>query len=573
MQQSLIRVGQTNSNTTSNYFVQQFASHQQVQRFSFSLASNGNVQRDGDNLLLVLGTPLPAIDPMPANWQQAMQELPQREGVFVALFWDDKARKLVLCTDILGLQPLYWKQSSTEVVFSDCTRAFVGDHSPVGWGAFLALGYTFGSDTLTSDVARVPPATLMLVEPDPIRVEQQTYWTFDYRRSSGSITEVLETLHQSVDLALQPCQQQQHSILLSGGYDSRLIAFLLSKRSLDLNAIIVSHADENLDLDARSAMAVARHLKIPFQLASPEKDFFSTPAYLDYLEASEGLVPSLYLFISQVAHFVEADVLWEGLLPGKTLKASEDDFDEFQATKIKWHHHRIWRDAELVFGKSHATEMWQAFESKWQQQKASFSNDSDGTALFNYAHRTRNRYGLNPFKVFQQKSRICMPGMTRDYLLATMAIDPARKQGNQFYQQLYRKIDPSALHFPVVHGSKPDLLQSRRLSDHLFMGRMSAHNFLQQRPRLMKLLRLNPSNRKPLPSNYLSNPLLWQQQDSVVQPGFLAKLQQGEPVPAQALQLLFYWRVWQWLRQKPLADYFAHTVDRAGFASRNGTQG
>ncbi|SEA58200.1 asparagine synthase-related protein [Alkalimonas amylolytica] len=556
MKQSLIRVGKEHSIAVTDIVTKQMALHQKLQTPLLSIASTQELLQLNGNALLVLGTPLPAIEKVPESWQEAARILPQREGVFAAIFWDASASKLVVCSDILGLQPLYWQRSSSEVVFADCTRAFDGAHNPAGWGAFLALGYTFGPDTLTKGVSRVPAATVMVVEPDPVTVQSYSYWEFNYQRNSGTTEEVVETLEESVDLALRACPDQPHTLLLSGGYDSRLIAFLLEKRNVPLKAIIVSHADENLDLDGRSALAVARHLNIPYTLEVPDHAFFSSQAYLDYLEVSETLVPSLSLFISQVAQFVDASVLWEGLLPGKTLKASEDDFAEFQATKIKWHGHAIWRHAEMVFGKEHATEMWHAFESTWLKEKAKYSNDSDGTALFNYAHRTRNRYGLNPFKVFQQKSMVCMPGMSRDYLLATMAVDPLRKRGNAFYQEVYQQVAPAALKFPVVHGSKPHLLHSKRVTDHLFMGRLKAYNFLQKHPKLMKLFLLNPSQNKPLPSRYLTQPQLWQQQDAVVRPDFLAKLQKGEPVPEQAVQLLFYWRVWQWLRQKPLMDYF-----------------
>lgn len=558
MKQAVIRLGQPATIPLAPTTIERLAAVPEIAVPGLTMQSSCAPLRDGDNLLLVLGTPLPAIDTMPANWQAAMQQLPQRDGVFAALFWDAQAQKLVICTDVLGLQPLYWQRRPGEVVLSDKTTAFVGPADLAGWGAFLALGYPLGADTLTSGVQRLDPASLYLVERDGAVSQQQYYWQFDREAAAASVDEVVAALEQSVDLAIAAVPDAEHGILLSGGYDSRLIAFLLHRRQVPMRATIVSHYDENLDADARFAKAVARHLQIPFRMQLPEQDFFSSPAYLDYLESSDGEIPSLYLFISQVGQYIDAPVVWEGLLPGKTLKASEASFAAFWAANVKDFRHPQWRAAELVFGAEQAAAMWQAFTERWQQEQAAFPDSGEGTARFNLAHRARNRVGPNPFKVYQQKATVLMPGMNRAYLQAAMSVPHSSKYQHQFYQQLFASYYPDALRFPIAHGSVVSPMHSCSLVDYGFLAALACHNRLSRYPRWLKRLGFKPAAGFK-PSRYLE-PRFFEPSQLAGQgalelnPALLACIEDGRELPEPALRLLFYWRCWQALRQKPLRN-------------------
>jgi hypothetical protein len=556
MKQVVIRLGQQATIPLATSTIERLAAVREIVVPGLTIQSSTAPLQDGKNLLLVLGTPLPAISTMPANWQAAMQQLPQREGVFAAIFWDAEAQKLVICTDVLGLQPLYWQRRPGEVVLSDKTTAFVGPADLAGWGAFLALGYPLGADTLTSGVKRLAPASVWVLERDGGISQQHCYWQFNNSVAASSIHEIVEALEHSVDLAVASVSDTKHGILLSGGYDSRLIAFLLHKRKLQLQATIVSHYDENLDADARYAKAIARHLQIPFRIQLPEQHFFSSPAYLDYLEYSDGEIPSLYLFISQVGQFIDAPLVWEGLLPGKTLKASEANFSAFWAANVKDFEHPQWRAAELVFGAEQAADMWQAFTERWHQETALFPNQGEGVATFNVAHRARNRVGPNPFKVYQQKATVLMPGMTREYLQAAMSLSHKQKQQHQFYQQLFARFYPDALRFPVAHGSTVSLLQSRRLSDYAFLALLKCFNRLNRYPRWCQALGVQPAKGFTA-SRFLDVSELVVQPLSEFNPAFLDAVNRDKILPESALRLLFYWRCWQGLRQKPLRELWS----------------
>ena len=124
-----------------------------------SIDTSVPVLRSGDNLLYVLGSPLPLVTTVPENWQQAVAQFTSYEGDFLLLYWDNAAGKLVVCNDFLGFQPLYWVKEAAAICFSNKTSVFQGESDLAGWGAFIAMGHTLANDTLTEGVTRIPPAS------------------------------------------------------------------------------------------------------------------------------------------------------------------------------------------------------------------------------------------------------------------------------------------------------------------------------------------------------------------------------------------------------------------------------
>ena len=85
----------------------------------FSKAASGNValQRTGSNgnLLIITGVPIATrgdldqrlVSLVDGDYRNAARELAELDGAYAALFWDHGVGKLVIVTDILGMQPLY----------------------------------------------------------------------------------------------------------------------------------------------------------------------------------------------------------------------------------------------------------------------------------------------------------------------------------------------------------------------------------------------------------------------------------------------------------------------------------
>jgi hypothetical protein len=514
-----------------------------------SIATNANSKKkNATNILITLGTPLPSVADIPDTWKDAINELPKFDGVFCFIYWDIIAGKVVVCTDFLGLQPLYWKRNSNEIIFSSHTKIFHADYDPAGWGSFLSLGYTIGNQTLTKGVERVPPACTLTIDILTLEIKYQNYWSLDIGPRKISITDVYNALDDSMNKAIAASQFEQ-TLLMSGGFDSRLIACMLKQKKQSFHAIIVSHYDENLDADGRFAQAMAEKLHITYELVVPEKSFFSNKDYLEYLFASESEVPSLYLFIAQVMQFVPPTTVWDGLLPGGTLKGREGGFALFFSKRGNGYDSKIWEAAKTIFSKGTAENLWEAFQDSWKKETSNYSDDHYGAMNFFLEHRIRNRIGPNPFKVFQQKAQVLTPGVTRHYIDCAMAIPYEQKRDHKFYRQIFCKFLPEAMKVPLAHGNKIEHAKGLSLSSRFFSIASGFHNFLNNRPRLMGYLSMDPTSRHFKPSRFLDFPDVINAPDPAINSDFLRAIQQGKQVPTEFRHLLFHWRVWRWLHE------------------------
>ena len=157
-------------------------------------------------------------------------------GAFVAAIWDQRARKLTLVNDHLGLRPLYYAEYNGHFAFSSGVRALLADPALprhidlVGIAQAVSYQYLLGDRTLLSQVQLLPPASILEFEDDHYTV--RSYWKPQYAEFGGTRSEddYLEGLvhHLRQAMARQAPGTLPAGINLSGGLDSRMIAGLLN---------------------------------------------------------------------------------------------------------------------------------------------------------------------------------------------------------------------------------------------------------------------------------------------------------------------------------------------------------
>lgn len=534
---------------------------ERIDRPGFSIAADGAVRvlRTGSCTLLVSGTPLPEPAACPADWREAAGVFAERDGIHLLVLLDEAAGRLVIATDFLGLQPLYWSHGPDGLRLCSDTKAFpAAAPDPAGWGGFLALGTTLGDRTLTDGVTRVPAASVVVVDlATAAVVETRRWWRLERPARDASAADIAAAFDDSMDRAVAAARHP-HTLLLSGGFDARLMACALTRRGVPVEAVVVSHADENFDADGRYAQAMARRLGIPCRFARPDPDFFSSPAFLDYLFASDGEVPGMGLFITQVGQFVPPDrTVWDGLLPDKALKPAADGpggFAAFVAAKVRPWGAPVWEAACAVFGRDLARAMWDGFQDDLRAEIGQDRDDAAGVAAFVLRNRGRNRIAPNPFKVFQRAAQPLTPGMTRAFIEATLPLPAERKAGGQLYFDLFRAVMPEALSVPIASGDTLVRPHALSVDYYLWANLIRAGRFVRRRPRLMRLMGLKgrlPAFRR---SAWLDAPALWDNPDPLLAGPAIAALRAGRTVSPAAQQVLFYWQTWRWLHRGELRD-------------------
>ncbi|MCC5951989.1 MAG: N-acetylglutaminylglutamine amidotransferase [Acidimicrobiia bacterium] len=163
-------------------------------------------------------------------------------GMFAFAIWDRSSGRVVLARDRLGIKPLYVADTADGALrFASTLPALLAGGGvntsidPVALHHYL----TFHSivpppRTILAGVRKVPPASLVTIEPDGRRTEQR-WWQPSYERDPGRADwsaddwrdAVLDALRVSVRRRLEA--DVPVGVLLSGGVDSSLVVGLLAQ--------------------------------------------------------------------------------------------------------------------------------------------------------------------------------------------------------------------------------------------------------------------------------------------------------------------------------------------------------
>ena len=161
-------------------------------------------------------------------------------GMFAFAIWERDSGRLTLARDRLGIKPLYFSESQGRLRFASTLPALLAGGNvdtsidPEALHYYMSLHSLVPAPlTILKGVRKLPPATILTVEPDGSRKEQ-VYWTLNTgpREADRQMTEadwrqgVLDTLHTAVKRRL--VSDVPTGVLLSGGLDSSLIVALLA---------------------------------------------------------------------------------------------------------------------------------------------------------------------------------------------------------------------------------------------------------------------------------------------------------------------------------------------------------
>lgn len=477
--------------------------------------------------------------------QSAIHGFPQYDGPFAGVYWDDVRRTLVIATDCLGMQPLYMRRQGDDLTVVSNTRAVEGDPDLAAWGAFLSIGHPIGNRSLVDGLVRVPPASVLTYEVSTRKLDVHSYWSWPDPSDAWRGYDFLAALQREMEEYAGP--GSPGTLLLSGGFDSRLLLFLLQRARIPADALIVAHDDEYDDLDGRLAESVAKTTDITYRKVRPAEDFFSSPAYLDYLEASDAGFPSLDLFIAKVASQIRADAVWDGLAPGfvfMPLHQYAGGFAEYLRREIRGPDSTAWQAAKKLFRPEVVEEMRQGFERDLSAELERLPRDEFGLTRLVIENRSRNRPAMNPLKVYAGRSRSYTPGIARDFMAHAAIIPYREKIAGRFYRRLLARLDRRALAVPFVSGG--ELLPNTRFSFAYHEERLRMR-YIAFRHRHPSLSRGRLPRRRPR-STFLG-PHLLDDGDPWIAPGARELLKEINPSNYTAWKLLFHWKAWRWVHE------------------------
>ncbi len=203
--------------------------------------------------------------------------LPRLRGMFALAIWDEPRRTLTLARDRLGVKPLVYAIAGDRIAFASTLDAleaggFAGDVDSGSVLEFLDLGFVPEERSIYTGTRKLPPATVLVWHAGGTgqpKVTERTYWTLpDANEASPirfeeAVEETERLLVEAVRLRL--ISDVPIGALLSGGIDSTLVCWALSRLNANVHAFTVGTPGDAEDESAQARETAAR-LGIPHEV-------------------------------------------------------------------------------------------------------------------------------------------------------------------------------------------------------------------------------------------------------------------------------------------------------------------
>jgi asparagine synthase (glutamine-hydrolysing) len=163
--------------------------------------------------------------------------LEKLDGMFALALWDGAAQRLVLARDRMGEKPLFYTVRNGKLLFASELTAILAhpsvekDLDPVALSQYLALEYVPAPRSMIRNVAKLPPASALVLERGAIRTMR--YWSIDPtpRQPALDYTDAVDELRELLERSVQSrlVSDVPLGIFLSGGLDSSTVAALAAR--------------------------------------------------------------------------------------------------------------------------------------------------------------------------------------------------------------------------------------------------------------------------------------------------------------------------------------------------------
>ena len=170
--------------------------------------------------------------------KEGPQFVARLHGAFALAIWDERAQRLVLAIDRLGIKSLYWSRERDRFLFAARARGVIAAQSrpnevnPAAVMQFLLFSVVPAPLTSYEGIEKLRPGHRLIVENGDIRHE--SYWDLNYDEVPGSeahwAEEVREGMRAAVHRHLEGLRAESTGAYLSGGTDSSSVTAFLSEK-------------------------------------------------------------------------------------------------------------------------------------------------------------------------------------------------------------------------------------------------------------------------------------------------------------------------------------------------------
>jgi asparagine synthase (glutamine-hydrolysing) len=194
------------------------------------------------------------------------------DGIFSITIYDQTKQMLYLVKDRVGLQPLYFYTHNQKLIFGSSLKDFY--HIPFftkkidknALALYLTYGYILQPYTIFEHTHKVKAGHFVAYDFKKQSWRQKSYWTLEscYEKEKSPLKEeevisnVEDILHHAIDKRID--SKQKIATSLSGGYDSSIVAALLSKKSAQkIDTFTIGFNEKEMN-EAHHAKKIAAYL-------------------------------------------------------------------------------------------------------------------------------------------------------------------------------------------------------------------------------------------------------------------------------------------------------------------------
>ncbi len=194
------------------------------------------------------------------------------QGMFAIALWDDREKKLFLVRDRLGVKPLIFACEKGGIAFASTVRAlkkggFGGDIARNGIAEYLEFGFLTDDHSIYEGIEKLAAGEIL--EWKDGEIKRRKYWelpefpTNDQISFQDAVEETERLFLKAVEKRLQA--DVPIGALLSGGIDSSLVCWAISKLGGDITAFTVGTPNDEFD-ETNIAIQTAKQLGIKHKI-------------------------------------------------------------------------------------------------------------------------------------------------------------------------------------------------------------------------------------------------------------------------------------------------------------------
>lgn len=218
-------------------------------------------------------------------------------GMFAFAIWDKKNKRLFIGRDHAGIKPLFYWSRGNKLIFGSEIKTILEypevkkDVNQNALAIYSHLGFFPGANSIFKQINKLEPGNYLEFSEKGLKIKKYYEFNSMQYETNLSLDELFEDVIKKQSIADVPL-----GVFLSGGLDSSLVTYYLSRLNHNVKTFSISFNENSFD-ESSQAKLVAKYLKVPnyqekFTDDDVKKNFDRICSKLDEPLADPSLFPT-----------------------------------------------------------------------------------------------------------------------------------------------------------------------------------------------------------------------------------------------------------------------------------------